>query len=543
MGPRSVVDGSLTGWTPAIVKTTPTVGDVSVPAQTKEAPARLSSDDLSRLVEERAMRPPLELVPPPARPAEPRPSSARRWLPPRLENESTAPEAVRRRDRVYRHLLAGGDLMATALALLICIPILGHGDSIAPGALLGPPLVVLAAKLLGLYDRDELLLRKTTLDEAPALFQLATLGALLVWLTQGLSVTADMFGRDQVLGLWLTLFVLLVLFRAAARRFARVLETPERCLLAGAPEACDRARAKLQASEGVHAEVVAQVDFEAAENANDAAAVLGTMARERDVHRVVVAPPSTDHGEVLNLIRAAKALGLKVSVLPRMLEVVGSSVEFDDVDGLGVLGVRRFGLSRSSFLVKRAMDVGGSSLLLLLFSPVFLLCAVAIKLNSRGPVFFRQQRVGRDGRLFEMRKFRTMVVGAEARKAELEAHNEADGLFKIADDPRVTRVGRVLRRTSLDELPQLLNVLRGDMSLVGPRPLVPEDDRRVEGWYRRRLHLTPGMTGRWQVLGSARIPLHEMVKLDYLYVANWSLWGDVKILLRTLPFVLGRRGL
>ena len=142
-----------------------------------------------------------------------------------------------------------------------------------------------------------------------------------------------------------------------------------------------------------------------------------------------------------------------------------------------------------------------------------------------------------------MAKLRTMVQDAERRKAELADRNEADGLFKIADDPRITRVGGWLRRTSLDELPQLVNVLRGEMSLVGPRPLVLEDDQHVEGWYRRRLQLTPGMTGRWQVLGSARIPLHEMVKLDYLYVANWSLWGDVKILLRTIQFMVGRRGL
>jgi lipopolysaccharide/colanic/teichoic acid biosynthesis glycosyltransferase len=158
-------------------------------------------------------------------------------------------------------------------------------------------------------------------------------------------------------------------------------------------------------------------------------------------------------------------------------------------------------------------------------------------------VLFRQKRVGRDGCTFAMAKFRTMVEGAEREQAALQHRNEADGLFKIADDPRITRVGRVLRRASLDELPQLWNVLRGQMSLVGPRPLVPEDDARVEGWYRRRLHLMPGMTGRWQIMGSARVPLHEMVKLDYLYAANWSPWLDVKILLRTVGFVIGRRGL
>jgi lipopolysaccharide/colanic/teichoic acid biosynthesis glycosyltransferase len=159
-------------------------------------------------------------------------------------------------------------------------------------------------------------------------------------------------------------------------------------------------------------------------------------------------------------------------------------------------------------------------------------------------VFFRQLRVGRHGRRFYMLKFRTMVPDADAMKESLRHRNEAqDGLFKIAQDPRVTRMGRFLRITALDELPQLLNIVKGEMSLVGPRPLVIEEDERIEGWHRRRLELMPGMTGPWQILGPARVPLKEMVALDYLYVANWSLWTDVKILLRTVPHVLGRRGL
>jgi lipopolysaccharide/colanic/teichoic acid biosynthesis glycosyltransferase len=143
-----------------------------------------------------------------------------------------------------------------------------------------------------------------------------------------------------------------------------------------------------------------------------------------------------------------------------------------------------------------------------------------------------------------MLKFRTMVDGADGMKESLRGRNEAkEGLFKIAADPRITRVGRMLRRSALDELPQLWNVVRGEMSLVGPRPLVVDEDRRVEGWHRRRLELMPGMTGPWQILGPARVPLREMVAIDYLYVANWTLWSDVKILLRTVPHVVGRRGL
>jgi lipopolysaccharide/colanic/teichoic acid biosynthesis glycosyltransferase len=164
-----------------------------------------------------------------------------------------------------------------------------------------------------------------------------------------------------------------------------------------------------------------------------------------------------------------------------------------------------------------------------------------VRSESRGPIFFRQVRVGRDGTHFRIFKFRSMVVDSDAQKETLRALNEAgDGLFKLADDPRVTRVGKLLRQTSLDELPQLFNVVRGEMSLVGPRPLVIDEDIHVVGLDRSRLHLTPGMTGPWQILGS-RVPMQEMVGIDYLYVANWSLWLDVKVLVRTVRHVL-RRG-
>jgi lipopolysaccharide/colanic/teichoic acid biosynthesis glycosyltransferase len=209
-----------------------------------------------------------------------------------------------------------------------------------------------------------------------------------------------------------------------------------------------------------------------------------------------------------------------------------------------VLVEQQFSLTRSSVTLKRAFDLTVALIGLVAVFPLMLAMAIAVKLDTSGPVFFRQQRVGRRGVHFEMLKFRTMVRDAEALKDSLTHHNEArEGLFKIINDPRITRVGKFLRKTSLDELPQLLNVLRGEMSLVGPRPLILEEDSRVKGWQRQRLELPPGMTGQWQILGPVRTSLSEMVAIDYLYVTNWSLWTDITILFRTLTHVLGRRGL
>lgn len=213
------------------------------------------------------------------------------------------------------------------------------------------------------------------------------------------------------------------------------------------------------------------------------------------------------------------------------------------IGGIGVPLVSVVGPGRVGRVGKRALDLVGGLFALVVFGPLMVLAALAIRLDSRGPVFFRQTRVGRDGVPFRMWKFRTMLDGADGLKPSLLALNEADGLFKIAADPRVTRVGRWLRVSSLDELPQLLHVVRGEMSLVGPRPLVPADDALVIGAARRRLKLTPGMTGSWQILGSARVSLSEMTDLDCSYVDGWSLLMDLKILLRTVPYVLARRGM
>jgi lipopolysaccharide/colanic/teichoic acid biosynthesis glycosyltransferase len=207
------------------------------------------------------------------------------------------------------------------------------------------------------------------------------------------------------------------------------------------------------------------------------------------------------------------------------------------------LGQAESSLGRHARGLKRAFDLVGSLLLILLLAPVWITIAVLIKVDSAGPVLFRQRRIGRDGSAFGMLKFRTMFDGADDHKpALLHLNQAADGLFKIHDDPRVTKIGHWLRTTSLDELPQLLNVLTGKMSLVGPRPLVPEEDAQIQGEHRRRLSMRPGMTGVWQVNGASAIPIHEMVHLDRAYVEEWSLWLDFKLLAQTASHVVQRRG-
>ena len=211
---------------------------------------------------------------------------------------------------------------------------------------------------------------------------------------------------------------------------------------------------------------------------------------------------------------------------------------------MGVLSLRPVGRTRFALALKRAIDIVGAGAGLTLLSPLFALIALAVKLDSQGPVIFSQVRIGKRNKPFRIHKFRTMVQDAERLKDEIMHLNEVElPLLKIPEDrdPRLTRVGRILRRTMLDELPQLWNVLRGEMSLVGPRPLEPQDDAEVVGWHRARLELTPGVTGPWQALGRHSIPFREMLALDCLYVADWSLWHDIKLLVRTAHVLLKSR--
>jgi exopolysaccharide biosynthesis polyprenyl glycosylphosphotransferase len=452
-----------------------------------------------------------------------------------------SPEAigpVLRQPLLSRLLLAVGDVAAASLALVVLLNVFGE-RRVAAVALVGIALLLLLFKVSGLYDRDQLRLVHSTLDEVPSLMQLTGLFALGLAILQSIALSGSL-SAARIAAVWIVSFCAIVCGRIVSRATAARTAPVERCLVIGEMAQAGRIRAKL-ASSRARAEVVASLPL-ANEDLTPAEWVgirrmLRRVVSELNAHRIIVAPATTDTRHVVDFIRVAKSVGVRVSVLPRIFEVVGSAVEFEDVDGMTMLGIRRFGLARSSRVLKRTFDLVVGSLVLLALSPLFLATSLAILTDSRGSIFFGQLRVGRGGRHFRILKFRSMVPDADARKDQLRSINEAgDGLFKVTNDPRVTRVGRFLRATSLDELPQLLNVIRGEMSLVGPRPLVLDEDAQVVGLDRSRLHLTPGMTGPWQILGT-RVPMQEMVAMDYLYVANWSLWLDFKLLLRTVRHV------
>jgi len=261
------------------------------------------------------------------------------------------------------------------------------------------------------------------------------------------------------------------------------------------------------------------------------------------IDEVIVTLPWSEHNRMARVVKQCERANVTVRIVPDMFQLSLSRVDMDSLGGIPVLRLREPSLRRGTLVTKRLLDLILTPLILVGSSVLLCAIAVAIKIDSRGPIIYRQRRVGRDGREFDILKFRSMVEDAEAHQAELAALNEADGpLFKIRDDPRLTRVGRWIRRTSLDELPQLFNVLRGEMSLVGPRPGTPEEVVQYQPWHRRRLDVYPGMTGMWQVKGRSDVPFDEMCLLDIYYIENWSLLLDLRILAQTVPHVLFGNG-
>jgi exopolysaccharide biosynthesis polyprenyl glycosylphosphotransferase len=267
------------------------------------------------------------------------------------------------------------------------------------------------------------------------------------------------------------------------------------------------------------------------------------ILRDQDVHELIVTDGGLNERELLELVEEAHRYGVKVKIAPRTTELLLQRAEYIPGEGAPLFELRPPVLAGSEWALKRGFDIVVSSIVIVAGLPLWLPIAAAVKLSSRGPVFYRDRRIGLGERAFGMMKFRTMYADAAARQETLEAENEASGpLFKIKNDPRVTPVGRFLRRYSLDEMPQVLNVLWGEMSLVGPRPLPIRDYEQLQPWHRKRYLVLPGMTGLWQVSGRIDLSFDDLVRLDFYYIENWSILLDISILARTLPAVLARRG-
>jgi exopolysaccharide biosynthesis polyprenyl glycosylphosphotransferase len=441
-------------------------------------------------------------------------------------------------------------MLGVAAAFVVAATLIGRTDPLKPlfWGLVTLPLWILIFKAYGLYDRDAKRVSHSTVDDLPWIFHSLLIGSLGTWIVLRYGP-----GEDAVFGEGLVFFGValggIFLARAAARALTRFLIPPERVLLVGGgPMAWVLAR-KFRSHPEYELDAIGYVDLSASpEGIQPDLPYLGRpdeiddiVAKER-VERVVILAPEVAPDELADLVRRLRGADVRIALLPHVVDVLGSSVEIDDVEGITILGVTPPNLTRSSRFLKRSMDVAIALPLLLLTLPLTIAAALAVKLTSRGPIFYSQERIGRGGRRFRMYKFRTMVQDAELKEGELVERSQHPVWLLLDHDPRITRVGRLLRHTSIDELPQLLNVLRGDMSIVGPRPMPPHVDEHISGWGRRRLDLTPGITGMWQVLGRTHIPFEEMVKLDYLYVTNWSLWQDVRLIIHTLPAVLGRRG-
>jgi exopolysaccharide biosynthesis polyprenyl glycosylphosphotransferase len=463
---------------------------------------------------------------------------------------------IRRRGWLVRRALLAADVVALGTAFLASeLLFRSHGG--APVSkegfafLLTLPIWVVVAKIYGLYDRDEERTDHSTVDEFTGVFQLVTIGTWIVYAGSRIAVAGDPT-LAKVGSFWALAIALLSTTRAAARILCRRHPSyVQNTVVVGAGIVGQTFARKLLQHPEYRINLVGFVDDDPYEVHPSLADVpilgpstqLHEVVLRFDIERVIFAFSRNPDRNMLPVLGVLADLNVQIDIVPRLFEIIGPNVEIHSVEGLPLLGLRPAQLSRSSGLLKRGMDLTFAVPALLLLTPLFVLVALAIKLDSPGPVFFRQVRVGHRNRRFRIWKFRTMVADAEDRKggvAHLNKHLRGGDprMFKIPNDPRMTRTGRWLRRYSLDELPQLINVFLGQMSLVGPRPLIADEHVHVTDWAERRDTLKPGITGLWQVLGRDGIPFEEMVKLDILYAANWSLSGDLKLITKTLPAVM-----
>ena len=418
------------------------------------------------------------------------------------------------------------------------------------------PLWLVVAKMEGLYDADHPKIWHLTVDEAQPIFHWVTLSvAGTLFFIRALP--DETLTVESAVALYVTALVSAFALRAAARAIWRWRVPPERALVLGSGALADAVARKLALEPGHHLSVM-ELSSRRNNGANGESAShvvdverLGELSKEdlqwllaeAQVERVVLAVPELDESTLAHVVSACRAGGIKLSVVPPMRAMLGTAVDLNHIAEMPVIEYRTWGTSPSTMAIKRALDVVISAAALIVLVPLLVLIAIAVRLDSRGPALFTQLRAGRHGKPFRILKFRTMCHDAEERISEVIAVDELDEpMFKLREDPRVTRVGRFLRRTSLDELPQLFNVLRGDMSLVGPRPEEVWLVERYGETQRFRLQMRPGLTGPMQVHGRGQLNFQERMAVEREYVENYSLRKDIKILFRTGSAILGARG-
>jgi exopolysaccharide biosynthesis polyprenyl glycosylphosphotransferase len=462
-------------------------------------------------------------------------------------------QQVLRRDRgsVLAKILFFSDTISALVAAIVTLVLFVPPANAEPIFILGTGLIFpVTCFAVGLYRSDMLALWASAVSEVP---RGAVSLILISWPLLALSTAVDVEPAVGATGLTIGMsVVLMIVSRTVVRAILHRKEhLRQRTLILGSGIVAGQLVEKIHNNNQFGLDPVGIVDEHVHAVGTPDLPRLGgfgdlhEIIEAQNIDRVIIAFSRVSHEDLLGAIRSCRDAGIAVDVVPRLFEFLDGVRSLDQIGGLPLLSIAVPVVSSSMVAAKRALDIVGSIGLILLFSPLMLASAVAIKLNSRGPIFFFQARAGRSNRRFRLIKFRSMYVDAERRKEEFNRLNEAeDGvMFKIREDPRVTSVGRVIRRFSIDELPQLFNVLRGEMSLVGPRPLIfAEAEALEEHWHLRRLELRPGITGPWQVYGRSQSPFQEMVRFDYQYVVGWSLARDIELLLETLPAVISGRG-
>jgi len=439
-------------------------------------------------------------------------------------------------------------LRQLALALADCAGVLAAGVAVyvignSLGALLvtvaSTPVWLAVAKAHGLYDADENKTWHLTTDELPRIFYAVTLSLALTWVVMSL-VDVKGLGGGGALAAWTAAFVTSTSLRTLARAAWRRFVPSERSIVIGDGRSASRVIRKLMLERGHHLSVVAQISYEGYATGE----ALRDVITDTYAHRVIVAVDELDDPALTSLSSTCREEGVKLSVVPPLQSVLRSANRVHHVAELPMVELPTTGPSVLSLSAKRALDVGLSSVLLVVASPLFALLVTWVRLDSKGGAFFRQQRAGRYGTPFTMLKFRSMCSDAEDRLKEIvDIDQLTDPMFKIKADPRVTGAGRFLRAASLDELPQLWNVLRGDMSLVGPRP---EDVRVVQRYNDDaravRLAMKPGLTGPMQIHGRGELTFEERLEVERDYVEHYALRKDIGILARTGGAIFLRKG-